>query len=176
MTERTSLCKGLAKALAIFSEENRSILLHEFKFLQGEDEKFEVVSEVYIQLRAGRSGEDLKRWLWSNRKREFKDMRRAGCAADAAGLEEQDPTMASLVAVEYLAALEAAGCPAAAPATIGQESALPVKQAARASHRGLRTVQTHMRGVCRAELGGQGVLPGVPQAMEVYAARGLGVA
>ena len=176
MTERTSLYNGLAKALTIFDEENRAVLIHEFQFLRGEDEKFETLSEAYIQVRGGRSGGDLKRWLWSNRKRNGMDMRRAGAALDAATLVDMDPTMANLVAAEYLAATVAEGWERpAAPATIGQEPCLPVALAAGASHRALRTVQTKMRSACRAELLGQGVLPGVPAASEVYKARMLGV-
>ena len=181
---RTSLSKNIARTLAVFNEENRAVLIHEFRFLRGEDERQDTVQEAYIQIENGCTGADLKRWLWSNRKRNGKDMRRAFRAENLndegwhGQVVEQDPlafAIAGEALFEYQKRAAAAGwASAAAPATVGQEPALRVAVAAAACHRGLRTIQTRMRSAARAELIGQGVLPGVPTAREVYLARALG--
>ena len=150
--------------------------LQQLPFARGLEEQLDVVTDAYFKFREGKAAPAASRAIWSDRRRAKKDMRRAGSAADASTLVDMDSTFASLVAEEYQAATLAAGwASAAAPATIGQEPALTVALVALACHRSLRAVQSRMRCACRAELGGQGVLPGVPAAGDVYLARALGV-
>lgn len=184
MIER-SYSTRVQHALAALPPAAFAAALDQLRFIKGEDDQLTLVADAWMVVAGGRDATAAARWLRSARKRELKDMRRAGTAADVSKISdvwlvaEQDPIAAAMgaeAAMEYQAAAVAAGwATAAAPATIGQEPALPVVLAAQASHRGLRTVQTRMRGICRAEQGGQGVLPGVPAAREVYAARALGV-
>lgn len=62
----------------------------------------------------------------------------------------------------------------AAPATINGDPGLTVAAAAKLSSRHKSRVWITMRLICLAELTGQGVLPGIPRAAEVYRARSLG--
>lgn len=155
-------------------------------YVHGLDDQIEVCHEAWRLVAEGRDAIAATRWLRSARKREERDMRRAGRAVDAAtepwllgdaALDLQDPAAALLAkeaAVAYRDAAFAAGWQTpAAPATVGKETALPVVLAARECRRCLRTIQTKMRGVCHVEQAGQGVLPGVPAAAEVYRARAL---
>lgn len=111
-----------------------------------------------------------------------------GAAARARGQVVRDPTTEALEGEQTLLALLAAGQVDAAwhrtqapPATCGDASddapALPVADAAALAGRSLRTVQTRMRELAEIECAGQLVLPGVPPAAGVYAARrgGAGV-
>lgn len=151
-----------------------AIATHQLSYATGVDDQLTTIAQVWELLEEGRDAAGVARWFRDMRTREARDMRRAGAAADAADLVDQDPTGAGLAVMEYLDQVAAAGWSiAAAPATFGQEPALLVPQVAAASHRGLRTVQIRMRLLCRAELRGQGVLPGVPTASAVYRARAL---
>lgn len=174
MTERT-FCHRVQRTLAALPPAARTIAIDQLAYARGLDDQLTTIHDVWLLVAEGRDVAGVARWFRDERWREAHDMRRAGAGADAAGLVDQDPTAASLAVVEYQAATLAAGwVSAAAPATVGQEPALPVALTARASHSGLRTVQTKMRSACRAEMGGQSVLPGVPAAGEVYQPRGLG--
>ena len=149
--------------------------LEQLPYARGLEEQLDVVTDAYFKFREGKAAPEASRAIWSDRRRAKKDMRRSGSAADASTLADMDSTFASVAAEEYRVATLAAGwASAAAPATVGQEPALRVAVAAAACHRGLRTIQTRMRAAARAELIGQGVLPGVPTAREVYLARALG--
>lgn len=173
MTELTYRAR-VQRQLAQLAPSTQAIALTQLGYAHGTDDQLATISKVWILVEEGRDAAGVARWFRDERTRAARDLRAAGRAADASILIDQDPTTASLMAWEYQAAAAAAGwVRAAAPATIGQEPALPVALVASACHRGLRQVQTHMRGTCRAELGGQGVLPGVPPAAEVYAARAL---
>lgn len=157
-------------------------------FARGLDDQLTVVADAWLRCATGTDADAASRWIGSQRRREALDMRRAGRAADVHGslpfglgeisLVEQDP-LAALLADEaeriYRAALREAGIDVdAAPATVGTVEALATSDAARRSHRSARSVQTRMRDLTRAELGGQGSLPGIPAAAEVYHARSLG--
>jgi len=177
MNERT-YSKIVKRALDSLPEPALVVALDQLRFVRGDDDRLTLINEAWLLVASGRDTADAVRFLRSSRKRERKDMRSAGSALDVtidggeASLVQNDPAAGMLAVEEYLdAALAAGWSVAAAPATVGQEPALPVALAARACRRGLRTVQTRMRGVCRAELRGQGVIPGVPAACEVYATR-----
>jgi len=174
MTERT-YSQRVQRTLDVLPSAVLSAALEQLTYARGLDDELITIAEVWRLVEEGRDAAGVARWFRDSRWREAHDMRLAGRAADTSDLVNLDPTSASLAAAEYQAAALAAGwANAAAFATIGQEPALPVVLVARACHRGLRIVQTRMRGVCRAELGGQGVLPGVPAAVDVYRARALG--
>ena len=106
-----------------------------------------------------------------------------GAAARARGQVVRDPTTEAAEAAQALTAMLAAGQidaawhrVTAAPATCGDAvddaPALPVAAAAALAGRCLRSIQTTMHELTEREAdGGQMVLPGVPRAAEVYAAR-----
>ena len=153
----------------------RPIAAVQLTYARGEDDQLITLAEVWRLVEEGRDAAGVARWFRNTRMREARDMRRAGCGLDAADLADQDPTSASLAALEYVTATTTAGwANPAAPSSIEQEPALPVVETARGSRRGLRTVQTKMRRACLEELAGQGVLFGVPPAGEVFKARALG--
>lgn len=174
--------KDLQRALDALPPVAGVVATAEFRWCRDEGEKLEVISIAYILTADGFDEASAARWFWSKRKRERKDGRRAGCALNvmalslaAAGMDPCDLLLAEEAAIAYRAVAIAAGwATPAAPATVGHEPALPVAMVARGCLRGLRTVQTKMRGICWAEIAGQGVLPGIPAALEVYAGRVLG--
>lgn len=174
MTERT-YPQRIQRALDALSPVALPVALEQLSYAHGLDDQLSTVNEVWCLVAEGRDAAGVARWFRDTRWRETRDMRRAGSAVDASALVDEDPAAASLAVVEYHAAATAAGwSTAAAPATVGQEPALPVAIVATACHRGLRVVQTRMRSACCAEMRGQGVLPGVPAAGAVYRARALG--
>jgi hypothetical protein len=177
------------RALAELSPEAQAAALAQLPFAQGIDDQLTVVADAWLRCAAGSDAAGASRWIASKRRREFLDNRSAGRAVEFVddslpfglgepNLVEQDP-MAALLAAEaaqvYQAELRAAGVAVdAAPATVGTVQGLATVDAARLAHRSTRSVQVHMRDVCRAELDGQGSLPGIPAAGEVYRARAIG--
>lgn len=177
------------RALAELSPEAQAAALAQLPFAQGIDDQLTVVADAWLRCAAGSDAAGASRWIASKRRREFLDNRSAGRAVEIVddslpfglgepNLVEQDP-MAALLAAEaaqvYQAELRAAGVAVdAAPATVGTVQGLATVDAARLAHRCARSVQVHMRDMCRAELGGQSSLPGIPPASEVYRARALG--
>ena len=149
---------------------------------RGIEAQLTVVADAFMLTADGRNASGASVGIWSNRRRERDDQRRPGSADDidaiglaAEGMDPLDLLLALEAIEEYEAAALAAGWAVpAAPASIGLEQALTVLNAASACRRGLRTVQARMRRVCQAELRGQGVLPGVPAADEVYTTRSIG--
>jgi len=184
MTER-DYSKRVQRALDALPPAALAAALDQLVFTKGEDEQLTVVTDSFIHVAAGSDATAAVRCIRSERKRERKDMRRAGSALDVTtasdvGLvSEQDPCSTAIAAEAFYlyqaSAIKAGWSRAAAPATIGLEPALSVVLAARGCRCGLRTVQNKMRDICRAERDGQGVLPGVPLARDVYTTRALGV-
>lgn len=195
MTEHTHAHYPAAvrRALDTLPAAARAAAESQLPFARGLDDQLTVVADAWLCCEAGSDSAGAARRIASTRRRESLDGRRAGRAVDIGGdhlhlhlpfglgepqLVEQDP-LAALLAGEaarvYREGLREAGIAAdAAPATVGTQAALATADVAVLAHRCARSVQSRMRGRCRAELGGQGTLPGVPPAGEVYRARALG--
>lgn len=182
---------AVQRMLDVLPPAAQAAALAQLPFARGLDDQLTVVSDAWLRCALGDDADGAARWMASSRRREGLDMRRAGHAVDImddaapSGLGKsqwvEDDPLACLLAAEavqiYQAGLLAAGIVVdAAPSTIGTGQGLATADVAQLAHRGLRAVQTRMRRTCRAELDGQGVLPGMPAAAEVYRARALGAA
>lgn len=188
MSDRT-YPQPVQRVLAELSPAALAAALAQLPYARDLDDQLTVVADAWLRCAAGSDAAGASRWIASKRRREFLDNRSAGRAGEIVddslpfglgepNLVEQDP-MAALLAAEavqvYRAELRSAGVALdAAPATIGTVQGLATVDAARLVRRCARSVQAHMRDVCRAELNGQGALPGIPAAGEVYSARALG--
>lgn len=203
MTDR-SYPIAVQRALDELPPVAQAAALAQLPYARGEEEQLNIVTDAWLRCAQGSDYVDTVRWIRSRRRRDRQDMRRAGTALDVMDdgdrkrwinglgrrdnslpfgrrmtmLVDQDP-LASLLARErldeYQDGLRAVGIMVdAAPATIDTLPALSVMEVVTRIHRGLRAVQTAMRRICCAELAGQGVLPGIPSAREVYRARALG--
>lgn len=179
---------AVQRALDALPPSARCAAVAQLPFARGLDDQLTVVADAWLRCATGSSSASAARWIGSNRRREALDNRRAGRAMDIfedlpfglgePKLVEQEP-LAALLAAEavqvYRAGLRAAGVDVdAAPSTIGTGQGLATVDTARLAHRSTRSVQVHMRNVCRAEIDGQGSLPGIPAAGEVYRARAIG--
>jgi hypothetical protein len=181
MTDHTDLSR-VQRMMDALPPAARAAAERQLPFALDRDDQMAVVTDAWIfaaelaQPTADRVSQKIRDRQW----RERHDARAAGWALDSATLADFGDPSSKLEDLQRAAALveecRALGLDTpAAPASIRQEPALPVAEAARWCRRCLRSVQIKMREVCRRELAGQGVLPGVPLGRVVYTTRGLGV-
>jgi len=145
--------------------------LRQLEFAPDLDAQLELISAAWLLYAEGATAADeISRQLRDKMMRDGRDLRRAGRAEDAGELAElADP-------VSQLEAEQAARAWRPGAATLGGSAvqALPVAAAAARCLRGLRSIQTRMRGRCLAEEAGQQQLAGVPPAAAVYSGRRRG--
>lgn len=186
MTDRTYSSR-VQQALDALPAAALAVALEQLQFTDDHDEQLGVVAESWIQVRLGQSTDTAANTVGRRRRAE----RRTGSMIDMLdgswdniepvwlGSSVGDDPAASLEAWQVIeqrrAISRAHGVPAVAAATHNGEACDTTDLVSGWLHRCVRSVQATMRRICGAELAGQGVLPGVPPAREVYSARALDV-
>jgi hypothetical protein len=151
----------------------RAAVERQIPFTAAGDDFLEMAADACILSLEGLTADKISQVIRDRQIRARLDQRVAGRAAalDVAqgmpgcGLHQSDPAEL-LEAMQSIEALQASDKPCGA-------RMLPVADIAGRCHRGLRSVQTTMRRICRSEAGGQMTLPGMPAAGDVYSARAL---